>query len=101
MTIFKNKKLTFNCFYIFSFSEINAQYSKSCCSLHASNQFTMLSSNEGFRKTHDEPVKKDFIQNIGKDITFSCAVGKDGKAFEITAQSKSDKYLLVFHEWGG
>jgi carboxymethylenebutenolidase len=84
-----------------SFTQVFAQAAKTCCSAHASNQFAMLSSNEGFRKAHEEPLKKEFTQNIGRDIAFACADGKEGKAFEIEGKTKSTKYLLVFHEWWG
>ncbi len=83
------------------FASSYAQSPKSCCALHASNQFAMLSTNDGFKKAHDEPIQKEYTQKVGADVTFACADGKEGKAFEIAAQSKSEKYLLVFHEWWG
>jgi carboxymethylenebutenolidase len=83
------------------FTTLYAQKSKTCCTLHAQASFAAFSSDENFKTAHMEPEVREFKEDIGQMITFKCADGKDGQAFEILSPYGTNKYLLVFHEWWG
>jgi carboxymethylenebutenolidase len=78
-----------------------AQARKSCCSTTATEQFVMLASDEKFKALHDEPNPFTFAPERGRFVTFKTSEGKDGRAFEVNAAAKTDRYLFVFHEWWG
>ncbi|RSK29629.1 dienelactone hydrolase family protein [Hymenobacter metallilatus] len=83
----------------------SAQTSMSCCTKPAAGQnatevFAMLASNEDFSGGHDAPLPFTYAGE-GSMIEFKTTDGQTGKAFEIKSNTKSDKYLLVIHEWWG
>ncbi|WP_426491180.1 dienelactone hydrolase family protein [Hymenobacter sp. 102] len=83
----------------------SAQSTMSCCTKPATGQaatevFAMLASNEDFSGGHDAPLPFTYAGEGGM-IEFKTTDGQMGKAFEIKSKTKSDKYLLVIHEWWG
>jgi carboxymethylenebutenolidase len=79
-------------------SSINAQ--KSCC-VPAPNSMEAFASNESFRADHLAPAPFELKAQVGKMITFKASDGKAANAYYIPSKNKSDKTLLVFHEWWG
>ena len=71
----------------------------SCCA--APEKFAAFTDDLAFVNMHDEPLPFNFISEKGEMISFKCSDGKDAGAFAIKSNSKSDKYLFVFHEWWG
>jgi len=53
-----------------------------------------------FKDAHDEPGALAF-EAQGEMITFPTPDGKTGSAYALMAESETDKYLLVIHEWWG
>lgn len=77
----------------------------SCCakpaaSANATEVFAMLASNEGFSGGHDAPLPFRY-QGGGEMVEFKTTDGQSSRAFEIKSNIRSDKYLLVIHEWWG
>ncbi|GGG41489.1 hypothetical protein GCM10011378_17230 [Hymenobacter glacieicola] len=77
----------------------------SCCAKPAAAQnatevFAMLASNEDFSGGHDAPLPFTY-QGTGEMVEFKTTDGQSSKAFEIKSNVRSDKYLLVIHEWWG
>lgn len=64
-------------------------------------QNAMLANNTSFSEAHLEPLPFKLEQPSGKMITYPTKGGKDAQAYEIKSLTKSNKYLLVFHEWWG
>ncbi|MCA8829661.1 dienelactone hydrolase family protein [Hymenobacter pini] len=86
-------------------SGATAQTALSCCAKPTAGQnatevFAMLASNEDFSGGHDAPLPFTYAGE-GSMIEFKTTDGQPGKAFEIKSKTKSDKYLLVIHEWWG
>ncbi len=67
----------------------------------ATMRFAQLASDKDFRDVHDIPTAYTHQNALGKDITFKTTDGQDGTAYFVPAKTKSDKYLLVIHEWWG
>jgi carboxymethylenebutenolidase len=78
-----------------------AQQAKSCCSTISVEQFSMLGTDENLKPLGDEPAPFKFSPQQGSFVTFKTSDGKEGRAFEVKAPVKTDKYLFVFHEWWG
>jgi carboxymethylenebutenolidase len=74
---------------------------KTCCSMHATNEFAMLGSNAQFQTAHLPPKPINFQAKKGAMITFDTPDGGKGNAFMVPALVKTDNYLFVFHEWWG
>jgi len=73
-----------------------------CCSNpSATQQFAMLAANKKFVMSHKNPLKIHFHSDIGKDITYKTADGKDADAYELKAKNPTNNYLFVVHEWWG
>ena len=72
-----------------------------CHSMPATASFAALANDIAFVKKHDNPEEIVFHSEIGKMITFKATDGKDAKAFFIKAPKKTNKYLIVIHEWWG
>ncbi|WP_262920585.1 dienelactone hydrolase family protein [Hymenobacter sp. 5516J-16] len=67
---------------------------------NATEVFAMLASNEDFSGGHDAPLPFTY-QGAGEMVEFKTTDGQSSKAFEIKSNVRSDKYLLVIHEWWG
>ena len=71
---------------------------KSCCvRIEDSKAFY---SDAKFIAQHDAPLPFAFVPTTGSTITFKTS-GADGQGYLVSSPKKSDKYLLVFHEWWG
>src|SRR6478735_2455624 len=82
-----------------------AMAQNSCCSksmlAEATPTMVSMSNDPVFRATHDEPLAFHHENALGKVISIPVQGDKNGQAYEIKAKVKSDKYLLVVHEWWG
>jgi carboxymethylenebutenolidase len=74
---------------------------KSCCVKSATEKFTAMASTKEFASEHLAPLPFHFTPEVGSDITFDCADGVQGNAFEIKAAKPSENWLFIFHEWWG
>lgn len=77
----------------------------SCCSMSTDNsataRFASLGSDDGFSRSHLNPLPYVHYSEKGKMITMKASDGKDAKAYFIKSTRNSEKYLFVFHEWWG
>ena len=78
----------------------NAQQ-MSCCTQSTTEQFNTLASTEVFAAAHAAPIPFHFVEEKGTMITYNCADGTEGNAFEVKAAKASNIWLFVFHEWWG
>jgi carboxymethylenebutenolidase len=75
--------------------------SKACCSAHSTHTFAMLADQSSFRDAHLSPLPFVFAALKGMMVEFDTPDGAKGSAFMVPSDTKSDKYLFVFHEWWG
>ncbi|UYZ64600.1 dienelactone hydrolase family protein [Hymenobacter weizhouensis] len=99
------KLLTLCAALLSSITLATAQTTLSCCTKPAAGHtateaFAMLASSEDFSGGHDAPLPFTY-QGPGQLVEFNTTDGQTGKAFEIKSNIRSDKYLLVIHEWWG
>ena len=66
----------------------------------ALTEFAALGSDKAFRAAHPAPLSVNAV-HAGKMVEFPVEGGISGKAFLIKSHAKTDKYLLLFHEWWG
>lgn len=82
-----------------------AQQTKTCCSTVESKEtkvsFEAFANDESFRESHQLPVKYTLVNPKGKMIKLPTPDGDDANAYFIQSDQKSDKYILVIHEWWG
>lgn len=67
---------------------------------NAVEEFALFASDKNFRDAHPSPVGTEMIAD-GKMVEFPVEGGANGKGFLVMAKKKTDKYLLLFHEWWG
>jgi carboxymethylenebutenolidase len=77
-----------------------AQNKRSCCQA-ATQEFAMLGKKADFRSEHDTPEPLAFTPSLGSDISFAVPGGVNGRGYAVMADTPTDNYLLVFHEWWG
>jgi carboxymethylenebutenolidase len=53
-----------------------------------------------FKEKHETPAQIDF-QGKGESLEFDTPDGQKGSAYALMPEGKTNKYLLVFHEWWG
>lgn len=81
---------------------INSFSQKSCCSKSGSTEtFAMLTHDKKFINAHLEPLPFVLENQIGTDISFKTADGKEGYCYEIKAEKVTANYVFVIHEWWG
>lgn len=82
-----------------------SQEVKSCCSAGEKKKtevsFSSFGNDESFRESHQLPNDYSLSNPQGKMINFSTADGKDANAYFIKSMNKSEKFILVIHEWWG
>jgi len=78
-----------------------AQKSVTMCHGSATEAFARLADNEAFRAEHQTPADYVHQSEAGKQVTFKATDGKDAYGYFLPAESSSDQYLFVFHEWWG
>ena len=66
----------------------------------ATAQFASFASDAEFRGMHPDPLATELIKK-GKMVEFPVAGGANGHAYLVKSKRKTDKYLLLFHEWWG
>jgi carboxymethylenebutenolidase len=71
---------------------------QNCCSKPEGMQ--QFAFNEKFVAAHENPEPFTFISENGKMISFK-AGEKNGNAYAVLSGTKTDKVVLVFHEWWG
>ena len=95
------KKLLFLSSFVFCGLLAFGQSKMTCCRQSATEQFAMLASNKNFKMSHKNPLPIHFKSDIGKNITYKTADGKDADAYILTAKKPTNNYLFVVHEWWG
>ncbi len=79
-----------------------AQAQHSCCAVAGSTEtFAMLTKDQHFVDTHLDPHPFTLENKIGKEITFKTTDAKQGHAYEIKANTATNNYVFVIHEWWG
>ena len=63
-------------------------------------QFASFASDPNFRNMHPDPLATELAKK-GKMVEFPVAGGANGRAFLVKSRRKTNKYLLLFHEWWG
>ncbi len=71
----------------------------SCCA--APDNFAAFSGDIAFVNMHIDPLPFNFISEKGKLKKIKCGDGKEANIFEFKSKKKSNKYLIVVHEWWG
>jgi len=89
----KNFPLLFPALLLTTF--INAQ---SCC--QKPDGMALFATNAKFIASHENPIPFNFQPDKGKMITFK-AGDKEGNAYAVLSGKKTDKVVLMFHEWWG
>lgn len=84
-------------FFTLFLSKVSAQ---SCCD-DPNKKFAELGNSQDFKSEHELPGDFIFIPKEGHMITFDCPEGNDANAYLVPSKSKSDKWLIVIHEWWG
>lgn len=83
-------------------SHVTWAQNKSCCTVsNITKENAALAMNEGFAKTHLEPLPYHLDNPKGEMVEFATPDGKKSKAYLIRSAVKSKKYIFIFHEWWG
>lgn len=70
-----------------------------CCA--SAEKFTDFASDIAFVNSHLNPLPFNFIEDKGKMMQLAADDGKSVNVYAIKSTEKSDKYLIVVHEWWG
>lgn len=75
---------------------------KGCGKSEASAKFVALGNDAEFSEAHEEPeALPDDEEYIGKLKLIKTEGEKEARIYEVKTAYKTNKYLLVFHEWWG
>ncbi|MFN0050073.1 MAG: dienelactone hydrolase family protein [Cytophagales bacterium] len=75
---------------------------KSCCSMASkSSQFATLTARADFKDAHLSPEPFNYVSENGETLTYNTPDGKTAKVFAIKSATKTNKVLIVVHEWWG
>lgn len=85
-------------FIAFLLVNITTTYAQKCCAKPGSMQ--ALAMNTDFQRAHEAPEPFEYTSENGSMIQFT-AGDKQGNAFYIPAKHKTNKVLIVCHEWWG
>lgn len=66
----------------------------------AGADFAAFASDKNFQNAHPAPQPVALLHG-GRNIEFPVEGGENGRAFLMTAHGRTNKYLLLFHEWWG
>ena len=80
-------------------SEYENASNMQCC--EPTTQFASFTLDNAFVMAHENPLKNTKKVKGGENITFDTPDGQKGKAILFKAPKKSNKYLVVIHEWWG
>lgn len=77
-----------------------------CCGadenlLSTDARFMAIINKPGFAALHQSPVAFDYENALGNMIEFMAADGQPAQSYLVAAKKKSNKYLIVIHEWWG
>jgi carboxymethylenebutenolidase len=86
---------------LFISTKENKTETHSCCSVSSTAQFAMLSNDKNFETTHESPLAFNYEAKSGKFISFPTKDSLEGKGFFVKADSETNNYLFVIHEWWG
>ncbi|WP_337866369.1 dienelactone hydrolase family protein [Ignavibacterium sp.] len=86
-------------FFVLAIHLIQAQDKSSCCQVNV--DFTSFASDKEFRDAHQNPNAFVLNDAKGKMIKFKTKSGNEANAYFVESKNKSNKYILVFHEWWG
>lgn len=76
-------------------------FGQSCCKKPTGNSMKSLALSAAFEAAHLAPLPISYAPKKGEMIQYPTAGGVDGMAFHIPAEKKTDKVLIVVHEWWG
>jgi carboxymethylenebutenolidase len=79
-------------------TNVSASYAQKCCAKPGSMQ--ALAMNTDFQKAHEAPEPFEYTSENGSMIQFP-AGDKQASAFFIPAKHKTNRVLIVCHEWWG
>lgn len=63
-------------------------------------EFSLFANDRDFRNAHPSPIPVEMTAE-GESIEFPVQGGVNGKGYLLKAKKKTNKYLLLFHEWWG
>jgi len=66
----------------------------------ALEEFSLFANDKNFRNAHPSPLPTETIAE-GEIIEYPVEDGANGKGYLLKAKKKTNKYLLLFHEWWG
>ena len=66
----------------------------------ALEEFSLFANDKNFRNAHPSPLQTETIAE-GEIIEYPVEDGANGKGYLLKAKKKTNKYLLLFHEWWG
>lgn len=72
---------------------------RSCCT--KPEGMAVFASNTDFQAAHIAPTPFKYENGIGKMIQYKTPDGKSASAYHVPSKGKTNKVLLVFHEWWG
>jgi len=81
---------------------INVQAQEpSCCNENAITKFSGFSNDKNFVALHVEPGNFVLQGGSGNMIIYNTPDGKTANGYEVKAETPTNKYLFLFHEWYG
>lgn len=81
---------------------LQAQTVASCCSRAATESFAMLSADEDFRRSHEDPLPFRYEGEQGKWVDIDVKDGAKARIYEIkNSDVATARTVLLFHEWWG
>ncbi len=86
-------------FLMFSILAAQAQQ-RSCCTQSANGLFADLGNDNSFVNSHHAPMPMEY-GGVGAMIQYPTIDGQTASAYEIKSKVKSNRVLLVIHEWWG
>jgi len=79
-----------------------AQDDITVCHTSSTDKFAMFASNKEFNAAHSTPRSYVHVSaEGGKMIQYKCQDGKDANGYLLTANKKTDNWVIVIQEWWG
>lgn len=67
----------------------------------APNIMATFGNDESFKNEHPQPLDFTFTDGKGKMITYKTGDGVDANGYEVKADSPTNNWVFLFHEWYG
>jgi carboxymethylenebutenolidase len=84
---------------------VSQGYAQTCCTPPEETtnhtQFATNASDANFRGMHETPRKVTLNAAGGEMVSFKTADGKTGNVYLVKSPNKSNRYLIMIHEWWG